>query len=282
VACPTVSRWASIRLPLTRRFRKPPYDPGRWDFPSPVLTLAFLRGSAQIRGEAQALTCIHPAHAGLPTNSSPLRAQRDLGSVSERRTGTAKYPEPLCCAAVLPPCRRRPASPRRTLLPLHRSYGLMRQTCCPPSGFGIASHRGSLQVAVSPCWAQALPVVISANPSLRVWTSTPAAPRVHEPVTSPRTLAFPREAAGRRGASPRQLLRSGATFRSCSHSLMFRPTGSLATPVAPTSHLTVFGSRGFYVRAYQGSLPPPAADMLSVQSRAIDGRRTCTSQDWQP
>jgi hypothetical protein len=102
--------------------------------------------------------------------------------------------------AVLPPCRRRPASPRRTLLPLHRSYGLMRQTCCPPCGFGIASHAGSLQVAVSPCWAQALPVVISANPSLRVWTPTPAAPRVHVPVTSPRTLAFPGETAGRRVA----------------------------------------------------------------------------------
>jgi hypothetical protein len=102
--------------------------------------------------------------------------------------------------AVLPPRRRCPASPRRTLLPLHRSYGLMRQTCCPPCGFGIASHAGSLQVAVSPCWAQALPVVISANPSLRVWTPTPAAPRVHVPVTSPRTLAFPGETAGRRVA----------------------------------------------------------------------------------
>ncbi len=76
----------------------------------------------------------------------------------------------------------------------------MRQTCCPPCGFGIASHAGSLQVAVSPCWAQALPVVISANPSLRVWTPTPAAPRVHVPVTSPRTLAFPGETAGRRVA----------------------------------------------------------------------------------
>jgi hypothetical protein len=39
----------------------PPYDPGRWDFPSPVLTLAFLRGPTPMRGEAQALTCIHPA-----------------------------------------------------------------------------------------------------------------------------------------------------------------------------------------------------------------------------
>ena len=100
----------------------------------------------------------------------------------------------------LPSCRRPPASPRGTLLPLHRSYGLMRQTCCPPSSFGIASHGGSLQVAVSPCWAQALPDVISANPSPRVWTPTPAAPRVHAPVTSPRTLAFPALGPGRRVA----------------------------------------------------------------------------------
>ena len=141
MACPTVSCWASIRLPLTRRFRKPPYDPGRWDFPSPVLTSAFLHGPSQIRGEAQALTCIHPAHAGSPTNSSRLRAQRDPGPMSGHCTGTAKCPEPLCCTPVLPPCRRCPASPRKTLLPLHRSYGLMRQTCCPPSGFGLGLAR---------------------------------------------------------------------------------------------------------------------------------------------
>ena len=42
---------------------------------------------------------------------------------------------------------------------------------------------------------------------------------------------------------------------------MFRPAGLLATPVAPTSHLSMSGSRGFYIRAYQGSLPHPAADM---------------------
>ena len=74
----------------------------------------------------------------------------------------------------------------------------------------------------------------------------------------------------------------GTLFRSCSHLLMFRPTGLLATPVAPTSRLSALGSRGFYIRAYQSSLPHPAADMLSVQNRAIDGRRTFTSQDWQP
>jgi hypothetical protein len=70
--------------------------------------------------------------------------------------------------------------------------------------------------------------------------------------------------------------------RSCSHSLMFRPASLLATPVVPTSHLAVLSSRGFYIRAYRDSLPRHAADMLSVQIRAIDGERTRTSQDRQP
>jgi hypothetical protein len=96
--------------------------------------LAFLRGSFQIRSEAQALTYIHPANAGLPTSSSPRFQRPCLGSVSEGRLGTAKCPEPLCCMPALPSYRRRLASPRGTLLPLHRSYGLMRQTAAllPP------------------------------------------------------------------------------------------------------------------------------------------------------
>jgi hypothetical protein len=226
---------------------------------------------------------MHPAHAGLPTtNSSPLRAQRDPGSVSGHCTGTAKCPEPLCCRPVLPPCRRRPASPRRTLLPLHRSYGLMRQTCALPPASALASHRKSLQVAVSPCWAQALPDVISADLSPRVWTTTPAAPRVHVPVSSPEALAFPEFEAGRRFASLQQLLPLDSPFRSCSHSLMFRPMDLLVTPVAPTRHLPVASSRGFYVRAYHGSLPPRAADMLTAPIRATGGNGTCTRQNRQP
>ena len=64
----------------------------------------------------------------------------------------------------------------------------------------------------------------------------------------------------------------GCHFRSCSHSLMFRPAGLLATPVAPTSHPWALGSRGLYIRAYHGPLPRRAADMLTVQIRAIDGK----------
>ena len=102
--------------------------------------------------------------------------------------------------------------PGRELPLRRRSYGLMRQTCCPPYGFGMASHARSLQVAASPCWAQALPDVISADPSLRVWTPTPAAPRVHVPVASPRTLAFPALGSGRRFGESRRLLLPGLDF----------------------------------------------------------------------
>ena len=118
--------------------------------------------------------------------------------MSESPPATAKCPEPLCCRPVLPPGRRRPASPRRTLLPRHRSYGLMRRTAALPPPLALASCDGSLQVAVSPCCATVLPDVVSVDPCLRVWTPTPAAPRVHVPVASPRTMAFPQLGRGRR------------------------------------------------------------------------------------
>jgi hypothetical protein len=46
---------------------------------------------------------------------------------------------------------------------------------------------------------------------------------------------------------------------------MFRPADLLATPIAPTAVLPHWASRGFYVRAYHGSLPPRAPDMLTVR-----------------
>jgi hypothetical protein len=62
---------------------------------------------------------------------------------------------------------------------------------CPAPASGCPSCERSLQVAASPCCAKALPGVVSANPSLRAWTPTPAAPVVHVPVTSHETTAFP-------------------------------------------------------------------------------------------
>jgi hypothetical protein len=53
-------------------------------------------------------------------------------------------------------------------------------------------------------------------------------------------------------------------FRGCSHSLMCRPAGLLATQVAPTAVLPL-GSRGFSVRAYCGLFPLRTSDMLAVR-----------------
>ena len=59
---PGLSPWSSVRLPWSR-FRRPPYDPGRSDFPSPVLTLACRSTCLPTPKEAQTLTRIHPARS---------------------------------------------------------------------------------------------------------------------------------------------------------------------------------------------------------------------------
>jgi hypothetical protein len=68
--------------------------------------------------------------------------------------------------------------------------------------------------------------------------------------------------------NPHNDFRAELGFRGCSHSLMFRPPGLLATPVVPTAGLAsrpAQGSRDFYVHAELGSLPPRAVDMLTVR-----------------
>jgi hypothetical protein len=74
------------------------------------------------------------------------------------------------------------------------------------------------------------------------------------------------------GSAPHKIphndFRTGLDFRGCSHSLMFRPPGLLATQVVPTAGLAsrpAQGSRDFYVHAELGSLPPRAVDMLTVR-----------------
>src|SRR5262249_34333036 len=129
----------------------------------------------------------------------------------------------------------------------------------------LPSATKSLQVAVSPCQEEDLPDVISAHPSLRAWTSTPAAPKVHMPVSSLRTSAFPPFGPGRRSTMSVQRLQYGALFEavvisSCSGPQVCSPPRSLL----PIRH-TPYGSRDFSIRASHGLLPPHAPDMLAVR-----------------
>ena len=283
-------RWRLQRLPAgpqsgsqdSRRFRKPPYDPGRRDFPVPVLTLAFRRGPSQIRGEAQALTCIHPAYAGSPTTSSPLRRRPCLGSESEDRLGTAKCPEPLRCMPALPSCRRRHASPRRTLLPLHRSYGLMRQTAALLSPLTLPLAPGLCRLLSAPAAQRLFPTLslpiypYVSGPLLR-WPS-----RCNFPFLPLRRWPSPR--LNRVGASPnpQQLLPLGSKFRSCSHSLMFRPARLLATPVAPT--LTPFdaGQPWLLHPRISQFVTSLRSGYANRPNREIGGKGTHTPQNRQP
>ena len=104
----------------------------------------------------------------------------------------------------------------------------------------------------------------SANLSPRAWTSTPAAPVVHLPVSSHKTSAFPPLGQDRRSTTSVQRFQYGLDFGAavillCSGPQVCSPSRSLLP-----QHSKVPGSHDFYVRAYHGLLPPRAADMLAV------------------
>ncbi len=128
-------------------------------------------------------------------------------------------------------------------------------------------YHESLQVAARPCWMQALPSVISANLPLDACTHTPVVLLVLLPVSSQETSAFVKARATRQlHNNSVQRLPYGPSSRGCSDFVMFRPPGLLATQIAPTTMcFSTRGSRGFYVPAYLGLLPPRAGDMLAAR-----------------
>ena len=136
----------------------------------------------------------------------------------------------------------------------------------PPAASVGPSDRGAVQVAVSPCWEEDLPDVVSAHLCLRAWTSPPAALEVPVPVASLKTSAFPPCGPGRRSTMPRQRLQHGALCEAAVLSSCAGPQGcSPPRSLLPRRH-TPHGSRGLYVRASRGSFPPHAPDMLAVRS----------------
>jgi hypothetical protein len=87
------------------------------------------------------------------------------------------------------------------------------------------------------------PTLFSASPSEDAWALTTTVCRLHLPVSSPATLAFPRKGSGSAYREyPLKRLLSGANFRGCSHFVMFRPLRLLATLVA--LHLHCFQQGG--------------------------------------
>jgi hypothetical protein len=172
IAAPVASGWSIRRgrdraearaLGTTKsRFLGPPCNPGRSDFPIPVLTLAFPREAFPRQAKLKrSLTYPPPSPvylAARPKKSWLLR----LPSLTMERT--AKCPELLCLTQALLMTGWRQAPPRRALPLLHRSYELMRRTSSLLRTSCINTYLPrSLQVAASPCWKLVLPDVISAS-----------------------------------------------------------------------------------------------------------------------
>ena len=97
-------------------------------------------------------------------------------------------------------------------------------------------------------------------------------PRCHRPSPMEKWVGFPQLSRLKR-------LRAGRTFEVADISLCSGlqvcspPRSSLPLRMLPQ------GSRGFYVRAERGSLPPRASDMLTARRQAIGGAGTCTPLD---
>ena len=116
----------------------------------------------------------------------------------------------------------------------------------PPAASGVPADHGAGQGAVSPCGEADLPAVVSASLSLRAWPPPPAAPEVHRPVASLTTAAFPSCGPGRRSPMSRTATAGRRALRGCSHALMFRPAGVLATPSAPPATAATGGPPGLF------------------------------------
>jgi hypothetical protein len=179
--------------------------------------------------------------------------------------GTTKCPESLCLMLALPPSGRRVPPPPRTLLLGLRSYGLMRQSRVALLSFGFSPRSRSLRrLLPAPAATRILPTL-----SLRILPQMfgpipRRSHRVHLPVSSSMSSAFPRGKLGQLPASFREHDFSRPNFRGCRHSFMFGPPSLLASQIVPTAVFIAQGSRGFYVRADRASLPPHAPNMLAA------------------
>ncbi len=148
--------------------------------------------------------------------------------------------------------------PRPALPGPPRYSGLMRQTSplSRPTRCGLV--RQSLQVATCPCWAEALPDVVS---SICVEVLGPVPRRasaVPLPVSSRRTSASPYVQEVRRAETPAMMATSMTNrFRGCSHSVMFRLPHLLDPQIAPTAEApSPLGSRAVYTTLWTCGYPP--------------------------
>jgi hypothetical protein len=146
----------------------------------------------------------------------------------------------------------------------------------PLRASGRPADTTSVPVAVSPCWEEDLPDVLSAHLSLRAWTSPPAARVVPLPVSAHTTAAFPPCGPGRRSTMSVQRLQYGAlceavVMSSCAGPQVCSPPRSLLPLRFPPA-----GQPWFLRPSLSWVVTSPRPGYAHRLHRAIDGIGTFT------
>ena len=303
---------------MTSRFRKPPYDPGRPDFPDPVLTLIYLRSPFHKAGslsvDSHSPLCPMVYFQGCSHSIPRPYIVRVLMKLSGAQSHFARLRHYLSRRHVLRPVSRHyPAFIARTGScadpnpSLRLRYNLGRWVfagCCQPL-LGVGPSRRYLCESFPTCLDPYPGCSCGARtryfpqdnglPNVRIWSARSLSQSWHYPYSNFSTELFTRlqsfanvQARGfarhpdcsyRRGSLSRFRM-NALRVRWVFHRFRSGPhSDSLKPFLVPSNPL---GSHGFYFRAYLGSLPPQTADMLTVRFRATDGRGTFTLQDSQP
>ncbi len=185
--------------------------------------------------------------------------------------------------SALPPSGRRVPPPPRTLLLVHRSYRLMRQSRVALLYFGFSLVRGVFAGCYQPLLlpgfsrrylCESFPRCPSPCPGGLLSAFAWFFPSIHRPSPSFEWVGFP-------------LLSVNTTFHgSAFEAAAISLCSGLRVCSPPRSFLPLQISRraaeAFYIRAERASLPSHASDMLSARLQAIGGTRTFISQDSQP
>ena len=261
------------------RFSKPPYDPGRSDFPSPVRTLAFLRGPFRRRRGSSAGPHTPRTPSVYPSGSSLLRGSAFPGSASRHPPRDRQVPR-----APLPPPRRRlrAASKGVTL-----SSSLLRAHApdpIPPVAYG---HRLGRRVLAGCCQP-----LLGEGPSRRCLRASfprclgpyPGAPRGALARFFPRGYGLPHVATGSaRRYLPHSDFRAGPHFEAAAIPLCSGPRVCLPLRVAPTAATASTPRRPWLLLPSRTRVVAfPCIGYANRPNRATDGMGTLTPQNARP
>lgn len=189
-----------------------------------------------------------------------------VGTASDHPTEHRNHqnPESLCSMSALPSWKKRGPFLGRALPLLHRSYGLMRQSCYSPQLRPWPRERSLCRLPSAPAANRTFLTL-----SLRIFPWIPGplprrSPRVHLPVSSSGSSAFPnRKFRSASRESPSKRFHDGMHFRDCSHSFMFWSPSLLASPIVPTAQAHHLWAAEAFTRAEHASFPLHASGIAN-------------------